>query len=485
MDLPADLLRRPAAEAVRWIARSQLDALERAAARLPDPADAEALHDARVALRRLRSTLSAWKRPLEGSVRRKDRARLRSLQRATGACRDAEAGCAWLSGRPPQAGRDPLAAACGWLAERLSRRVAAGRPEAARAFADLVERRGRRLRRRLSTVPSRLGDEADAPGRRFAWALARALHRRGERFADALGALEGAAQARQAHAVRVAGKRLRYLLEPVARDLPGADELLAQLRRLQDLLGTLQDQAALEAEVKGALREVVLAGARRQHRAARRGAAPAPAPRDPRRGGLLRLARDLASARAQSLAALHGVLSGEGLALRLRDGLRAVAEAARDAAHAGLEVERKYLLSTFPPRAPAGEVETIEQGWLPGEQLQERVRRVRRGAAVEHLRTVKLGRGLVRVELEEPADERTFAALWPLTEGCRVLKERTRVAVGEQVFELDRFLDRDLVLAEVELKSADEPVELPPWLEEVLVREVTGEAAYVNRVLAR
>jgi len=42
-----------------------------------------------------------------------------------------------------------------------------------------------------------------------------------------------------------------------------------------------------------------------------------------------------------------------------------------------------------------------------------------------------------------------------------------------------------LVLAELELPSVDTPVELPGWLAEVLIREVTDEPWYVNRQLAR
>ena len=52
-------------------------------------------------------------------------------------------------------------------------------------------------------------------------------------------------------------------------------------------------------------------------------------------------------------------------------------------------------------------------------------------------------------------------------------------------WEIDEFVDRELVLAEVELKSADEPIQPPEWLRPYLVREVTGEDAYVNLNLAR
>ena len=73
---PAELLARPAAEATRLIALGYLDDASAAATRLDDPEDEEALHDFRVALRRLRSTLRAYRPQLRESARRSSRDRL-------------------------------------------------------------------------------------------------------------------------------------------------------------------------------------------------------------------------------------------------------------------------------------------------------------------------------------------------------------------------------------------------------------------------
>lgn len=150
------------------------------------------------------------------------------------------------------------------------------------------------------------------------------------------------------------------------------------------------------------------------------------------------------------------------------------------------EIERKYLLRAHPVVPEGAERLRIEQGWLPGERLRERLRRVTLPDGSERLlRGLKLGRGLERIEIEEPAPPDLFAALWPLTEGCRVRKERFRVRVGALVWEIDRFLDRTLHLAEVELPSRDAPAPVPAWLAPVVVREVTDEPGYTNLELAR
>ncbi|MBX5480820.1 MAG: adenylate cyclase [Myxococcaceae bacterium] len=158
-----------------------------------------------------------------------------------------------------------------------------------------------------------------------------------------------------------------------------------------------------------------------------------------------------------------------------------------DSEAAPREIERKYLLRGLPDEARArGVPKEIEQGWIPGTTLQERLRRVRAADGSERrFRTVKLGRGVSRIEVEEETPADLFERMWPLTEGRRVHKRRWVVESGERRWEIDEFLDRSLVLAEIELEREDEPVVLPEWLAPWVVREVTGEDAYVNVNLAR
>ena len=151
-----------------------------------------------------------------------------------------------------------------------------------------------------------------------------------------------------------------------------------------------------------------------------------------------------------------------------------------------VEIERKYLLSTM-PRFPAPiDVLEVDQGYIPGRQVLERLRRQRHADGRErYFRTVKLGTGVERIELEDETDRRTFEHLWVLTEGARLRKRRHIVAHGGDHWEIDEFLDRDLVLAELEIPSADTTIRMPDWLKAVVVREVTDERAYSNRNLAR
>jgi CYTH domain-containing protein len=114
----------------------------------------------------------------------------------------------------------------------------------------------------------------------------------------------------------------------------------------------------------------------------------------------------------------------------------------------------------------------------------ERLRRVSSDGDPVLYRTVKSGTGLARLELEEETSRELFENIWPLTQGRRVLKRRHMVPDEGLTWEIDQFLDRDLVLAEVELPSRDTRVEVPDWLQPYVVREVTGEAEFSNRYLA-
>ena len=161
-----------------------------------------------------------------------------------------------------------------------------------------------------------------------------------------------------------------------------------------------------------------------------------------------------------------------------------VADQRADGSSIPMERERKFLLRGMPLRARGGSLAEIEQGWIPGRTLRERLRCKRSGGEETFYRTIKIGSGVERIELEEETAPEVFAAMWPLTAGCRITKRRYSVEEDGLVWEIDEFLDRELVLAEVELASADQQVTIPAWLAPSVVREVTDDPSYTNLSLA-
>lgn len=142
------------------------------------------------------------------------------------------------------------------------------------------------------------------------------------------------------------------------------------------------------------------------------------------------------------------------------------------------EIERRFLARILEAAALAtAPTRELEQGYLSVADPAVRVRR----AGNEWILTVKSGRGLVRQEVEAPLPAATGAALLELAGACRISKRRHRLGRWEiDVFEGTL---AGLVLAEVELAAADEPLPRPPAAVE-LIREVTDDGRFVNQVLA-
>ncbi|HWB18919.1 MAG TPA: hypothetical protein VG711_01350 [Phycisphaerales bacterium] len=155
-----------------------------------------------------------------------------------------------------------------------------------------------------------------------------------------------------------------------------------------------------------------------------------------------------------------------------------------------LEIERKYLLSGVPSIPQGAEVLRIEQGYMGGDSAgmsirPGRLRRItHRDGRVQHIHTIKQGDGLVRVEQEREISKEEFETWWPSTLGRRLTKVRHRVPSGDVVWEIDVFEKLGVVLAEVELADANEQVDIPRWVADCLVREVTDEPAFRNSELA-
>ena len=108
--------------AVAQSAASELKRANKARARLRDPRDRTALHNFRVAIRRLHSLLRAY-RPWIGRAGGKNvRRRLKALTRLTGVSRDAEVQIEWLQAQRPDIERSERAG-LDWLVRRLRARM--------------------------------------------------------------------------------------------------------------------------------------------------------------------------------------------------------------------------------------------------------------------------------------------------------------------------------------------------------------------------
>lgn len=216
------------------IALRHLAAAKAASKRLRETDDAEALHDARVALRRLRSTLRAYAPYMKQAATGKIRRRLRALSRASTAARDAEVQLAWLGALKP--GSAPEQAARAWLRDRLGARRDAAQRTIRSEFRPELAALEKALRPVLMEA-----QRTDRHGAAYGEATARLLLEHVNELKARLRAVRGAHDRRALHRARIAGKRLRYLLEPLAAIEPTVAALLGELKEFQDRLGALGD----------------------------------------------------------------------------------------------------------------------------------------------------------------------------------------------------------------------------------------------------
>jgi CHAD domain-containing protein len=232
-----EILDSPAPAGVRLVAadflREWLDTLPR----LHGGHEEEALHDYRVAMRKLRSWLRTFD---EGG--NKVQKQLATLNEVTGDPRDAEVMTTWLKADEGPAATHALEALKG------------GEPVDLAWLDARTQKTAERLQEKLSRYSLDVPLGAGAAVVPFSWSYASALRRLHNEFTEqalSVGSLEDPVAL---HKVRIRAKRLRYALAPL-RDWPEASEAVKLLKERQDLLGELHDRHAFT----GVLEELLAA----------------------------------------------------------------------------------------------------------------------------------------------------------------------------------------------------------------------------------
>lgn len=208
-----------------------------------DQWDKDAIHDARVATRRLKAVLDLLDPVLPDKGARRLKKATRKLRRRLGELRDTDVMLGHLEELSEQKLCDPAVA---WVRERLIRERESLRERARqklsapRVVADLA--RGRQLGQGVQALGAApavlLGEQLPTQLAEFS--------EQAEHLAQALGAGEQAGQAKDPHALRIAGKALRYTLElapAVGFELPAS--VLKKLKQMQDTLGLWHDYVVL------------------------------------------------------------------------------------------------------------------------------------------------------------------------------------------------------------------------------------------------
>lgn len=146
-----------------------------------------------------------------------------------------------------------------------------------------------------------------------------------------------------------------------------------------------------------------------------------------------------------------------------------------------LEIEHKYLIRKdlwYAVHKPSGI--KIRQGYLLSDP--ERTIRVRLDGINGSLTIKGPSRNATRAEYEYRIPANEADELLQLCTALIIEKIRYRIEFGGKTWEVDEFFGENegLILAEIELKFADEGYDKPTWVGE----EVTNDQRYYNSYLA-
>ena len=153
----------------------------------------------------------------------------------------------------------------------------------------------------------------------------------------------------------------------------------------------------------------------------------------------------------------------------------------------GLEIERKYLIvrpdEAMLERIPGAYKYDIEQIYLPsGARIRKRVR----DGKAEYFYTVKQRiSDVTRIEREHTISEDEYRAFAREAGDPPAIISKTRwcLPCGEHVAEVDIYAFwQSVAVVEVELTHEDERFALASEI--TVLREVTGESAYLNKTMA-
>ena len=143
----------------------------------------------------------------------------------------------------------------------------------------------------------------------------------------------------------------------------------------------------------------------------------------------------------------------------------------------GKEIERKFLLADEGWRTRVVRSITMRQGYLASApDCSVRVRLEGEHANL-NIKSATLGIERLEFEYSIPVDD-AHAMLETLCAGRALSKTRHLVEWAGHTWEIDEFEDDNagLLVAEIELQSADEAFEHPPWLGD----EVSNDVRYYN-----
>jgi len=242
LDLAA--LREEEPRVVRRVAIDLLASVREKHEKFVGDDDPEGLHDFRVAVRRLRSWIRAFRAALDDSLGGTHRHALKRIAGATRDSRDLDVHIQWVqrfSRRRPKAATKGIH----WLLDQLRARKATADRRLAKALDRNFDRAVAGIDDAADHFTASVLDGASS----FGHSAAGLIRAQATDTRTALQRVANKGDRTEAHEARIAAKRLRYLLEPLSEAVDGVATIVDRLSSLQDDFGALHDAQVFGDEI--------------------------------------------------------------------------------------------------------------------------------------------------------------------------------------------------------------------------------------------
>jgi len=155
-----------------------------------------------------------------------------------------------------------------------------------------------------------------------------------------------------------------------------------------------------------------------------------------------------------------------------------------------IEIERKFLLKSLPSKSPQDSIK-IDQFYLKNSKgIWERVRKMESNVGVKYIHTIK--KSISKIEnLEEEMEVSEdyfllFRSKCESSKGSKFIKKTRHLFPHKNlVWEVDEFHnDYKLIIGEIEIPKKDYKLQIPPFIKDLVLLEVSGMSQFSNRNLS-
>jgi len=153
-----------------------------------------------------------------------------------------------------------------------------------------------------------------------------------------------------------------------------------------------------------------------------------------------------------------------------------------------LEIERKFLLKRLPKVKPVDNIDIIQYYWKnPATNIWERFRyqKSKLTGDKKYIHCIKINKGPgINEETETDITKAEYKEA--ILKCTKTISKNRHIYIQDDIkWEVDKFKNIDVVVAEAEIPSMEYDLKIPRYIQNKMIMEVTEFKEFSNRSLAR